>query len=67
MRKGKASEIENISSGDFAAKKLSLMEHYITRKEMTSGLNIIWKQNDFWVGASDRRREGVAFGEKHSN
>ena len=63
----KASEIENISSGDFAAKKLSLMEHYITRKEMTSGLNIIWKQNDFWVGASDRRREGVAFGEKNSN
>ncbi len=31
---------------------------------MTSGLNILWKDknNNFWHGASDSRREGVAIG-----
>ena len=31
-------------------------------KKMTSGLNVIWKSNSLWIGASDQRREGVAIG-----
>ncbi len=41
---------------------LKLLGHDIVKKEMNSGLNIIWKYGDFWVGASDQRREGVAIG-----
>ena len=34
----------------------------ITRNQMTSGLNIIWKGHNHWTGVSDHRREGVAIG-----
>ena len=41
---------------------LKLLGHDIVKKEMNSGLNIIWKNGNVWVGASDHRREGVAVG-----
>ena len=36
--------------------------HDIKYKNMTSGLNIIWKKNKFWQGIADPRREGFAIG-----
>ncbi len=56
------SEIESIFSGDKISEELQLMNHDIVRKEMTSGLNIIWKYKGFWEGYADHRREGVAIG-----
>ena len=56
-------EIENIKKGDLISKKLSIIGHKVKRKNMTSGLNIIWRGNsNNWIGSSDLRREGVAIG-----
>ncbi|MBJ56682.1 MAG: gamma-glutamyltransferase [Rickettsiales bacterium] len=55
-------EIEKDKDTYFLEKKLSGLGHNIINKKMTSGLNIIWKKNNFWYGGSDPRREGVSLG-----
>ena len=60
--RGSNSEIEKGERGNEITKQLKLLNHDITRNKMTSGLNIIWKNKEFWIGASDFRREGVAVG-----
>ena len=60
--RGSNSEIEKGERGNEITKQLKLLNHDITRNKMTSGLNIIWKKKEFWIGASDYRREGVAVG-----
>ena len=60
--RGEKSEIEKTEIGNELSKKLAFLGHDIIRKQMTSGLNVIWKQNNHWTGASDYRREGVAIG-----
>ncbi len=56
------SEIEENMNTINIEKKLIDMGHNLVKKKMTSGLNIIWKEKDFWHGGSDPRREGVAIG-----
>ena len=41
---------------------LQKRNHNIKYKDMTSGLNIIWKKNQLWQGIADPRREGFAIG-----
>ena len=60
--RGRTSEIEAVHTGDKISEQLNSMGHDITRNQMTSGLNIIWKGQNLWTGASDHRREGVAIG-----
>ena len=60
--RGRTSEIEAVQTGDKISEQLNSMGHDITRNQMTSGLNIIWKGQNLWTGASDHRREGVAIG-----
>ena len=60
--RGEKSEIEKAETGNEISKKLEAFGHDIIRKQMTSGLNVIWKENDRWTGASDHRREGIAIG-----
>ena len=55
-------EIEDNNDVNELALYLKGIGHSVKRKKMTSGLNIIWKRNNLWVGASDPRREGVALG-----
>ena len=31
-------------------------------KKMTSGINMIWRREDYWQGVADPRREGHAIG-----
>ena len=56
------SEIEKTDYKNITAAELKLLGHDIVKKEMNSGLNIIWKNGNVWGGASDHRREGVAVG-----
>ena len=56
------SEIEKTDHKSITASELKLLGHDIVKKEMNSGLNIIWKNGNVWGGASDHRREGVAVG-----
>ena len=60
--RNKFSEIEKKDFELGIYSNLKLLGHDIVKKEMNSGLNIIWKYGDFWGGASDQRREGVAIG-----
>ena len=60
--RNKFSEIEKQDFDLDVYSNLKLLGHDIVKKEMNSGLNIIWKYGDFWGGASDQRREGVAVG-----
>ncbi len=60
--RNKFSEIEKTLLKYDPSSNLRLLGHAITKKEMNSGLNIIWKYDTFWKGASDQRREGVAIG-----
>ncbi len=60
--RNKFSEIEKKDLELGVYSNLKLLGHDIVKKEMNSGLNIIWKYGDFWGGASDQRREGVAVG-----
>ena len=55
-------EVEDNNEVNELALYLKGIGHSVKRKKMTSGLNIIWKRNNLWVGASDPRREGVALG-----
>jgi gamma-glutamyltranspeptidase/glutathione hydrolase len=56
------SEIEEHSLANELIQKLKSMGHNIKIKKMTSGLNIIWKDGDNWLGIADNRREGYSFG-----
>ena len=60
--RNKISEIEKTELKYDATSSLQLLGHDITKKEMNSGLNVIWKYGNFWGGISDHRREGVAVG-----
>ena len=46
----------------FVPINLQKNNHDIKYKDMTSGLNIIWKKNQLWHGIADPRREGFAIG-----
>ena len=60
--RNKFSEIEKTELKYDATSSLRLLGHDITKKEMNSGLNVIWRYGNFWGGISDHRREGVAVG-----
>ena len=60
--RNKFSEIEKTNFESNISSSLRLLGHDIVKKEMNSGLNVIWKYGSFWGGASDHRREGVAIG-----
>ena len=55
-------EIENNNISSNLKQYLQKKNHAIKYKDMTSGLNIIWKKNQFWQGIADPRREGFAVG-----
>jgi gamma-glutamyltranspeptidase/glutathione hydrolase len=42
---------------------LEQLGHAVTIQDMTSGLSLIARRGDEWVGAADPRREGAARGE----
>ena len=55
-------EIENSSEHDDLTQALAGLGQKIARKDMTSGLHVISRENGEWLGAADPRREGVALG-----
>ena len=55
-------ELENNNISSDLKQYLQKKNHDIKYKDMTSGLNIIWKKNQFWQGIADPRREGFAIG-----
>ncbi len=55
-------ELENNNISSDLKQYLQKKNHDIKYKDMTSGLNIIWKKNKFWQGIADPRREGFAIG-----
>ncbi len=60
--RNKFTELEN-NNIDFELEKyLKDRNHVIKYKNMTSGLNIIWKKEKYWHGIADPRREGFAIG-----
>ena len=56
-------EIERGRAADALALELERRGHTVKRDDMTSGLHLILRVGDRWVGAVDPRREGVARGE----
>jgi gamma-glutamyltranspeptidase/glutathione hydrolase len=56
-------EIEHGAAGDALAKPLAAMGHAIRRGDMTSGVHLILRTPDGWLGAADPRREGLAVGD----
>ena len=53
-------EIEKRLDANNTADMLERYGHKIERRKMTSGINIIWKEEKGWHGVADPRREGVA-------
>jgi len=61
--RGFTSFIEKGKKGDILAKDLEDLGHEIKRKNMTSGLHIIFKdEKGYFHGVADQRREGSAHG-----
>ena len=58
----KFTELENKNINTDLKQYLQNKNHNIKYKDMTSGLNIIWKKNKLWQGIADPRREGFAIG-----
>ncbi|MCX7155177.1 MAG: gamma-glutamyltransferase [Rhodocyclales bacterium] len=58
-----ATEIERGRVPEALALELERRGHEVIRTEMTSGLHLIVRTADGWVGAVDPRREGVARGD----
>ncbi len=58
----KFTELENNNISTELKKYLGKKQHDIRYKDMTSGLNIIWKEDHVWQGIADPRREGFAIG-----
>jgi gamma-glutamyltranspeptidase/glutathione hydrolase len=56
-------EIERGRVPDALVGQLEARGHAIQRSDMTSGLHLIMRVGDQWVGAVDPRREGLARGE----
>jgi len=56
-------EIERGRVPEALALELERRGHTVRRTDMTSGLHLIVRIGDGWVGAADPRREGVARGE----
>jgi gamma-glutamyltranspeptidase/glutathione hydrolase len=58
-----ATEIERGRVPDALALELERRGHKLQRTDMTSGLHLIMRTADGWVGAVDPRREGIASGD----
>ena len=58
----KFTELENNNISSDLKHYLKNKNHNIKHKDMTSGLNIIWRKGQFWQGIADPRREGFAVG-----
>ena len=56
-------EIESDRVPEELARELERRGHTVQRVDMTSGLHLIMRAGNQWVGAVDPRREGVARGE----
>jgi gamma-glutamyltranspeptidase/glutathione hydrolase len=56
-------EIEHGAAGDALAKPLGALGHAVRRGDLTSGVHLILRTPDGWVGAADPRREGMAVGD----
>lgn len=56
-------EVERGPVADAMALELETRGHTVQRSEMTSGLHLILRAGDGWIGAVDPRREGVARGD----
>ena len=55
-------EVEAGSTAETQRGVLEAFGHRVQTMPMTSGLNLIVREGDAWVGAADPRREGVAAG-----
>ena len=55
-------EVEDTPAGRALAARLALFGHAPVLRDLTSGLGVIVRRGDAWVGAADPRREGVAAG-----
>ncbi len=56
-------EVEHGPAGDALARGLAAMGHEVRRGELTSGVHLIVRAREGWVGAADPRREGLPIGE----
>ncbi len=60
--RGDITELESNNVNKNLKDYLSAKGHLVKMKDMTSGLNIIWKKNNTLYGIADSRREGMAIG-----
>lgn len=58
-----ATEVERSQVHEELIRELERRGHVVQRADMTSGLHLIMRVGDHWIGAVDPRREGVARGE----
>jgi gamma-glutamyltranspeptidase/glutathione hydrolase len=58
-----ATEIESGRGSEELVRELESRGHTVQQVDMTSGLHLIMRVDDRWVGAADPRREGAARGE----
>lgn len=57
-----ATELEH-GVAENLANELARLGHELRRSDMTSGLHLIVRDGERWIGAVDPRREGLAIGE----
>jgi gamma-glutamyltranspeptidase/glutathione hydrolase len=58
-----ATEVESGRGSEDVVRELEKRGHAVQQVDMTSGLHLIVRVGERWVGAADPRREGVARGE----
>ncbi len=56
-------DVERGPAGDAIARGLEALGHEVRRPDMTSGVHLIVRGADGWIGAADPRREGLAVGD----
>lgn len=56
-------ELERGTSAEALRPALEKLGHAVSIQDMTSGLSVIQRRRDDWLGAADPRREGTARGE----
>jgi len=56
-------ELERGTSAESLRPALEKLGHVVSIQDMTSGLSLIQRRGDEWIGAADPRREGTARGE----
>lgn len=56
-------ELERGTAAEALQPALEKLGHAVTVDDMTSGLSLIFRRGDEWIGAADPRREGTARGE----